>query len=191
MLISLTIALSLWYAWRSSRQIIDPDWAMFNLYAFTGAVYGRDFADCKMPTIHLWYAAIARVVGKDIGRVKFVHHCLIALPGILVGGWAGLAFVVWVNSGWLYGFHGNVGQIPAGLLLLTMTQGNAWVGAVLAFIAIAFEPKMVLSALLVLALRGWWLPMAAGIVASLALALAVRKLRPMWWGPPIVCTWRP
>ena len=62
---------ALWYAWRYSKSTIDPDWAMFNFEGFCNSWYGRDYLDCKTPLIHLWYWAIAKVVGKDVARVKF------------------------------------------------------------------------------------------------------------------------
>lgn len=173
--------LSLYMAWRFCKMTIDPDWALFNMAAFTGAWWGRDFVDCKMPTIHLWYYAIAKLVGTNVVRIRFVHHLLVSAPGVIIGGWAGLAFIVMVNSGWLIAFHGNVGQQPAGAILLALYWNNPWLSTALVFLAIAFEPKLV-TVLLVPILSGWWLPLLAGLAISAGLALAIRILYPVVWG---------
>lgn len=175
------LGLSLWYAWRYSRIEIDPDWSMFNFAAFTGAWYGRDFLDCKTPAIHLWYWAIAKLVGADVRRVKFAHHILISIPGLIVGGWPGLAFIVLVNSGWLQGFHGNVGQLPAGMFLLAYTWGNPWGGAALVAVAMAFEPKLIPAGVVFLLLNQWWLPGFALAAAGGGLAAWLYLRRRQWW----------
>ena len=133
--------LALFYAWRYSRAEIDPDRAMFNLWGFTGAVYGRDFVDCKMPGIHLWYLALSKIVGRNVKRVRFAHHLVISLPGIIVGGWAGLAYIVIVQSGALLAFHGNVGQPAAALVFVAISLDNPVVSPLLALAALGFEPK--------------------------------------------------
>ncbi len=176
------LALALWYAWRYSRAEIDPDWAMFNLQAFTGSRYGRDFLDCKTPLIHWWYYAIARVVGRDVGRVRFAHHLLVSLPGIIVGGWAGLAFVTLVNSGWLWAFHGNVGQVPAGLVFIGLLSGDPWVGGLCVGLAVASEPKLLPSAAVMFIVNGWYLPGAVYAVIAGAVALCIRLLSREYWG---------
>ncbi len=172
----LLLILAAYYALRYSRMSIDPDWALFNMMGFTGARYGRDYLDCKSPMIHYWYWAIARLVGKDIARVRFAHHLLISIPGILVGGWSGAAFIVLVNSGWMFGFHGNVGQQAAGWIFLALVWQNPWISTALVFAAISFEPKLVFT-LLYPILRGWFLPLfsfslLAGVAAVLIYFLA-------------------
>lgn len=178
----LITGLVLWYAWRYSKTSIDPDWAMFNLGGFTGALYGRDFLDCKTPLIHLWYAGLAAIVGKDVGKVRFLHHVLVSLPGIALFSYTGsvalgLGFVVLINSGFLLAFHGNVGQIPAGMIALAIASGNPITGAIALAIAVAFEPKLIVSVLIMVMLYGYWLPFSVivgiGLLAFLALWI--------WW----------
>ena len=112
--ISILVLLTLFYAWRYAGMVIDPDWAMFNLQAFTGSRYGKDFVDCKTPAIHWWYYGIAKVVGADIWKVRFLHHTLIGLGCValyfLTGFWSALTLLILVQSAWLLAFHGNVGQ---------------------------------------------------------------------------------
>src|SRR5512147_2577943 len=124
-----------WYAWRYSRAELDPDMTAFTLQAFTGARYGKDFADCKTPGIHWWFLLITKVVGKSVPRVKFANTFLVSLPSLAIlyytgNFWAGLAFIILVNSGWLIGFHGNVGQVPAGLFAMALIIPNPWISAV-------------------------------------------------------------
>lgn len=147
--IAILLAVSLFHAWRYSRTSIDPDWAYFNLWGFTGSVYGRDFADCKTPLIHLWYLGLSKLVGRSIPVVRFTNHFLIGSVGVLIyfltGNFlAALSFTVLVNSGWLLAFHGNVGQVPAALIALSFASpaplaGILWIAAVL------FEPKLLPS----------------------------------------------
>jgi len=175
------LSLAVYYAWRYSKTSIDPDWSIFNLPAFTGAWYGRDFVDCKSPLIYFWYYGIAKIVGVNIKRIRFAHHILISIPGIIVGGWAGLAFIVLINSGWLFAFHGNVGQQPAGMLLLALSWHDPWLSTALVFLAIAFEPKLIVS-LLIPILSGWWMPLIVGTAISLGIAGAIWKFYPTIWG---------
>jgi len=126
----LLLLVDLFYAWRYAGITIDPDFAMFNFASFTGSWYGRDFVDCKSPAIHIWYWILAKIVGVDIIRIRILHTFLIGLPGvifyILTGNfWCALAFIVIVNSGWLYAFHGNVGQQAAGYILLALQSRTA------------------------------------------------------------------
>ena len=171
----------IWIAWLYSKTEIDPDWALFNLPAFTGAWYGRDFVDCKSPLIYLWYYGIAKITGPDIKAVKFMHHILISFPGIVVGGWAGLAFIVIINSGWLIAFHGNVSQQPAGFILLALWFHDPWISTALLFLAIAFEPKLI-TLLLIPILSSWWLPLGTGVVIAGGTALVIWKKWPQVWG---------
>ena len=149
----LLFAISLYHAWRYSRTSVDPDWAYFNLYAFTGSLYGRDFADCKTPGVHIYYFLLSRLVGVNVRRIKFANHFLVGSVGVLLYALTGnfyhaLAYTVLINSGWLLAFHGNVGQVPAALISLSFASpaplaGLLWVAAVL------FEPKLLPSFLVV------------------------------------------
>lgn len=176
----LLLSLAVYYALRYSKTSVDPDWAMFNLMGFTGARYGKDFLDCKSPMIHYWYWAIVKLVGRSVPRVKFVHHLLVSLPGIIVGGWSGAAFIVLVNSGWLFGFHGNVGQPAAGAIFLALNFQHPWLSTGLIFWALSFEPKLIFTLFYPL-LRGWHFPLF--ILSSLvgAAAIAARFFFPEYW----------
>lgn len=156
----LTILLLLsssFYAWRYSKTSVDPDWAYFNLWGLTGSAYGRDFADCKTPAIHLWYLGLAKIVGKNVARIKFANHFILGSVGavvfILTGNfWMGLAFTVLVNNGWLLSFHGNVGQLAASFAVLGMVTASP----ILWLLAVLVEPKLVFSFAIIVFLSGWW-----------------------------------
>lgn len=157
-------------AWRYAKMPVDPDAALFMLPAITGSWYGKDFADCKTPVVHVWHWLLAQVVGKDVERIRFAHHLLVGGVGsslvlILTGDfWKALAFATLVNSGWLYAFHGNVGQVPAVLIVVALLSGNPWLAAAAFAGAVLFEPKLVLSFLALVVIKGWYIP--AGIYTA-------------------------
>lgn len=157
---SVLLAISLYHAWRYSKTSADPDWAYFNLYAFTGSLYGRDFADCKTPGVHIYYWLLSKVVGVDVKRIKFANHFLVGFVGVILYWMTGnftnaLAYTVLVNSGWLLAFHGNVGQVPAALIVLALVS-PAPLAFVLWVLAVGFEPKLFFSLVVYAALAGWW-----------------------------------
>lgn len=180
------LLISVYTAWRYSKIEIDPDWALFNMANFTGSIYGRDFVDVKTPAIHVWFWLIGKVVGKSVPGVLFVHHLLMGLSSIpyyLMTGnfWAALAFAVLINSGFLLTFHGNVGQIPAVLMLYALTVQEPWTGAALFILAVLFEPKMILSFVAVLVMKEWYLPTAVMASAGVILLLILRYFRKEWF----------
>src|SRR5512146_1550420 len=166
MLINLLLAgllcgLSLFYAWRYSKLSADPDWAFFNLYSFTGALYGRDFADCKTPGVHIWYALLGKLVGASVPRIKFANHLFVSLSGVVLflmthNFWAAFAYIVVVNSGWLIAFHGNVGQVPAALVVIALVSPAA-VAIPLWLAAVFYEPKLILAFGIFAVLNQWWI----------------------------------
>jgi len=185
MTLIILLAISVFYAWRYSKAEIDPDFAAFNMQAFTGAKYGKDFADCKTPGIHWWFYAIAKIVGADAVRVRFTHHILISLPGLLISAytgsiWGGLAFIVIVNSGWLYGFHGNIGQVPAGLLAISMLISNPILAPLFAWLATGFEPKLLLAFIFMAVVNGWWWALFWVGITGLA-GIALRIINKQWF----------
>ena len=188
MTILLLLLVSAYVAWQYSKTEVDPDWALFNMAAFTGSWYGRDFADCKPPAIHLWYWAIAKVVGENIQRVRFAHHFVIGAGGSLLAValtgnfWAGLVFAVLVNSAWLYAFHGNVGQPPALLLLVALGVDNPWIAALAMGAACFFEPKLIASLLALVVIKAWY-PQAAiyGIIALTFWFILPKEWRTWTW----------
>lgn len=153
------LAVPLFHAWRYSKTTIDPDWAYFNMFSFTGALYGRDFADCKTPAIHLWFWFLSKIVGTHVARVRFAHHFFVGAVGLVVYWLSGnfqasLSYAVLVNSGWLLAFHGNVGQIPAAMIMLSVFSPSF--AFVFWLVALFFEPKLLLSFAVVAFLSGWW-----------------------------------
>jgi hypothetical protein len=183
----LTLSLNLYMAWRYSKVEPDPDYAMFNLWAMLGCKYGKDFADCKTPLIHLTYLAIAKVVGRNTVRIKFVYHFLVGLPGIiytLVTGdfWGGLAFVMLINSGNLVAFHGNVSQIPAGLFLLAIVVPNPWIACSLGVIGVLYEPKLIFTFAALAFFKGWYFPSAVWTGIGLMAASFIKTIFPVVWG---------
>jgi hypothetical protein len=179
------LLISIFMAWRYSKIEIDPDWALFNMAAFTGSWYGRDFVDVKTPAIHIYYWLIAKMVGKSVPRVLFTHHFLMGICGIpyyLMTGnfWGALAFCVLINTGWLLTFHGNVGQQPATLILFALIIPNPWIACGLFVAAILFEPKLLLSFIAVVIFKGWYLPTAVMSIMGVVAILLIR-----WWKPQI------
>lgn len=147
--ITALLAINLFYSWRLALTTVDPDWAYFNLWSFTGARYGRDFVDCKTPAIHVWYLLLTKVMGRDVFRVKFANHFILGAVGLAVFAgtgnfWAALLYTVMINSGWLLAFHGNVSQLPAALITLAFLS-DGWIHFVLWTLAVLVEPKLVLS----------------------------------------------
>jgi hypothetical protein len=179
------LVLTLFLAWRFSKAPPDADWAMFNLATFTGSIYGRDFVDCKSPGVHLLYWAIAKLVGENVERVRFTYHVLVGLPGIVYtlatrDIWGGLAFTILINSGWLWAFHGNVDQVPAGLILLAFVT-PAPVSVFLWSVAVFYEPKLVLTFIAMIALRGWWIEAGVAAVMCGAIALYLYLKQRQWF----------
>lgn len=155
------VALSLYYAWRYSIIDIDPDQAMYMFESMGVGWYGKDYIDCKSPAIHIWFWIISKIVGRNIVRIRFTHYFLIGMSSLLVFWLTGsfliaLAFLVMVNSGWLWAFNGNVGQIPAVLVVVGLASGNDIVLSLLLLVAVFFEPKLIVAALIMAVVGLWW-----------------------------------
>ncbi len=162
-------------AWRYSKTSVDPDWSYFNLYAFTGSLYGRDFADCKTPGVHVYYWLLSKLVGIDVKRIRFANHFLVGSVGALLywmtgNFWSALAYTVLINSGWLLAFHGNVGQVPAGLIAIALVT-PAPLALFLWLVAVAYEPKLVFSFAVYAVLSGWWITVLLIPIGLLGFAL--------------------
>ncbi len=167
--LGILIGLAIFYGWRYSKTDLDPDQAMFMFEGFGVGIYGRDYADCKTPVVHAYFWMLAKIAGRDVGRVKFLHHLLVGLGAALVYGvtgnfWGSLALAVMVNSGWLLAFHGNVGQWPAILIALSLTSQSPILAGIAWAAAVAWEPKLIL-AWLVWAVLGGQLIVTALIVS--------------------------
>ena len=181
--------INIFMAWRLSKTEADPDFAMFSLSGFTDSWYGRDFADCKTPMIHLWYHLLCKVFDakqRDVQHVKFLHHYLMGFAGMVyylitrdfIGA---LAFTVLINSGWLWTFTGNVGQIPAALMLLAMAITNPWIACSLFVLAVLFEPKMLFSFVAVAIFKGWYEPAVYWLLFGGTLACGLYIYKRQWF----------
>lgn len=181
------LLISAYHAWRYAQTDIDPDWSLFNMAAFTGSWYGRDFIDCKTPGVHLWYWGLAKLVGADIARVRFLHHLLLGLVSVpiylLTGSfWDALIYAVLINAGWLWTFHGNVGQVPAALVTLALILPHQpWVAAPLVALAVAFEPKLLLPFVALVYLYNWWATSAVLVALALLLVYYLYSQQRQWW----------
>jgi len=176
----LLLTLGVYLAWRYALVTLDPDAGLFMAWGMVGAAYGRDFADCKTPAVHLLYLVLTRLVGRDVVRVKFAYHLLVnagaAAIVFVAGPWAALALLVLVNAGWLWTWHGNVGQVPAVLLAWSLA-GFPW----LAGLAVMYEPKLALSVAALWLLGGRWDLLAGWGTVALIGGLFLRAWRPQWW----------
>lgn len=178
------LLISLFHAWRYSKTSMDPDWAYFNLWGFTGSVYGRDFADCKTPVIHLWYLGLSKMVGRNVARVKFANHFLLGSVGVVIywmtgNYWGALTYTMLINSGWLLAFHGNVGQIAAACMALAFSSEYTVLRFAFWALAVLSEPKLLPSFVVVAFIEKWyWL---AGIVVFSPLLLLVIHERWFRW----------
>lgn len=162
--------ISFYYAWRYSKTSADPDWSMFNLAGFTGSWWGRDFADCKSPGVHLWYYLLSRIAGvqklkdtqKGVERVKFLHHFFIGIGCIVFyivsdQPLAALILLVLAQSGWLLSFHGNVSDIPTVLIAIALVTPTPWLAFWIAAAAVFYEPKLLFTFAALIVIKGWWL----------------------------------
>jgi hypothetical protein len=131
------------------------------------------------------------VVGADVKRVKFAHHFILGLCSVgiyLLSGnfWAGLAFAVLVNSGWLLAFHGNVGQVPAALIALGLASGDKNVQIGLWVFALLYEPKL-LPAFVVIAITGqWYMVVPITALGIMLFYLLPAKVRGWIWESSVV-----
>jgi hypothetical protein len=187
----LLAGLNLWVAWRYSRQPIGQDLGLWMLWGFTGARPYRDHVDCKPPGIHLWGWLLARVTGRRLALAQFLHHA--AIGGFAVAAYrltgkleAGLLFTALAQSAWLSSYLTWLEQISAGFLLLALLLGP-WGAAGCLALAVLFNLKLAPSAVVLLTLRGWWLPLAVLVLGGLAVLAVWRLLWPrsfadVWYG---------
>jgi len=160
---------------------------MFNLWGFTGARFGEGFFDCKMPGIHLFYLLITKIVGKSVPRVRFMSTVVVSIPGIILyymtgSFWIGLAFITMINSGWLLSFHGNVGQIPAGLMAISMVSHDPWLSIPLWLGSLFVESKAIVLMIPLFLFNGWYLQLGIAFGIAGLVAILIRLLYPKVWG---------
>jgi len=164
LLLGIVFVFSIYQAYRYARIDIELDFATWALWGITGAVYGKDFLDCKTPAVHLWYLLLSKIK-QDHQVMRFIHYSFLSVLGLiyylLSKDATGTAiFIVLVHSGFLYAFNGNVGDIPAGLILISFTITNPWIFVTLMVLIVFYEPKLVLSVLAMMLYRitDIWLP---------------------------------
>ena len=178
------LTLNIYIAWRYSKMPVESDFGIFAMWGMTGAVYGRDFVDCKSPGVHIWLMLLAKIK-RDIKVVRLSHFILTGLPSIVyyafTRDYAGaLAFLILIHSGWLYAFHGNVGDIPAGLIFLALVTGNPWLFMALLIVATLYEPKLIVATglMTLIKVQTVWLPsLVYGSVLAVSAAILYYKYR--------------
>lgn len=181
------LTLNIYIAWRYSKMPVESDFGIFAMWGMTGAVYGRDFVDCKSPGVHIWLMLLAKIK-RDIKVVRLSHFILTGLPSIVyyafTKDYAGaLAFLILIHSGWLYAFHGNVGDIPAGLIFLALVTGNPWLFMALLIVATLYEPKLIVATglMTLIKVQTVWLPTVVyGAVIGAGAYLLWRYRRSAW-----------
>ena len=177
-MILILILLNAFVSWRYAIIDIEPDFAMYLLWGQTGAKYGKDFIDCKMPLVHLLLKGISVITKKNVAWTRAIFFFLTGLPSIiayLITGNMGiaLAFLVMIHSGWLLSFHGNVGDITAGLIFLALLIPNPWIFVILLVLATLYEPKMIIATapMILIRITSVWLPLVV-VVAVCLIAIA-------------------
>jgi len=178
------LTLNSYIAWRYSKMPVESDFGIFAMWGMTGAAYGRDFVDCKSPGVHLWLLLLSKVK-RDIKVVRFLHFMATGMPSVIyyafTRDYAGaLAFLILIHSGWLYAFHGNVGDIPAGLIFLALITGNPWLFVALLVVATFYEPKLVVATglMILIKIQTVWLPsLVYGALIAIAIGLLYYKFR--------------
>lgn len=196
----LLLSINYFIAWQNSKTEADPDWAMFNLAAFTGSWYGRDFSDCKTPIIHLWYFALAKCFGTSVRQVKWANHFILGCVGIFIAYftgnfYAGLAFSFLVNSPILWAFHGNVSQLVAAFMALAIcTSFNPWISCTFAILAVLTEPKILPAFIVMVVYYVWIWPALAwlgiGIICAGLLYLFKRHIFNWIIEGSVIIPWR-
>lgn len=168
-------------AWLYALIPIDPDQGLFMVWGFTGAPYGKGFVDCKTPGIHLWYLMLTKIVGRNVKRVKFLHHFIIGATGSTIiylvtdNFYMAMAWAILINSGWLFSFHGNVGALAALMILPAVLEVDPWIACSAMVLALFLEPKILPAALLLGVAQQWWIPGVAWVIILALFYMATRK----------------
>lgn len=185
LLLLLLLGINVFFAWRYAPLDIDPDFALFNMAGQVGSWYGKDFVDCKSPLVHIWFWLLSKLSNSLYG-VRFIHYYLTGLPGIvyywITGDFIGaFAFVVLVHSGHLYAFHGNVGDIPAGLILIALAVESPWIAVGLFLLAVLYEPKLFVAFAPWVYLNGLLTYSGAYMAIGIVAAAAIWYYKHRWW----------
>lgn len=184
----LLVALNAYISSVYARIDVEPDFATFAMWGVTGARYGKDFVDCKTPLVHSWLALLGKLFKGRIDLMRVTHYLITGAPSAiyyaLTGDFAGaLAFLVMVHSGWLLAFHGNVGDLPAGMLFLAITVPNPWLKMALLVLATLYEPKLIVATgiMTMIGFSVLWMPAVVYSGAVLiALALVWKYKHDVW-----------
>ena len=76
------LTLNIYIAWRYSKMPVESDFGIFAMWGMTGAVYGKDFVDCKSPGVHTWLMLLSKVK-RDIKVVRLLHFFVTGLPSVI------------------------------------------------------------------------------------------------------------
>ena len=172
--IAVLLLLNIFLSVRYAKLDVDPDFAAFTMWGITGAKYGKDFVDCKTPLVHLWFLLLSRIKCQ-IEALRGIHVFVTGLPALIyfafTKDFAGaLAFLVLVHSGWLLSFHGNIGDLPAGMIFIALFTPNPWLKVALLILATLYEPKLIVATGAVVVIGAYWLP---GLVLSGVVGVAL------------------
>ncbi len=183
-------AVNLWIAWRYSRLPLGQDEGLWMLWGWTGAVPYRDHVDCKPPGIHCWLWLLGRITGRNIGLTRFLHYVAVGCAAVAVtlaadSLAAGLLFTILALSSFLDAHHAWVEQLGAVFLVAALLSSDP-IAPLFLLLAIAFDLKLVPSALVITLLNQWWTGAGFAIVILtgtliLCRVLAPRTLSAVWY----------
>ncbi len=184
----LLVALNAYISSVYARIDVEPDFATFAMWGVTGARYGKDFVDCKTPLVHSWLALLGKLCKQRIVYMRLIHFLVTGAPATiyyaLTKDFAGaLAFLVMVHSGWLLAFHGNVGDLPAGMIFLALIVPGPWIKMGLLVLATLYDPKLIAATglMTLFSITKLWLPAVvySGVVL-IALAFVWKYKHSLW-----------
>jgi len=178
------LSISLYFGWRYSKEPADMDFAYLHFEGFIGSWYGRDYVDVKSPVPHLVNWCFVKLGRNSIPATKFIEHTAYALPGLVYYLSTGqffpaLVFTYMINSGWLWAFHGNVSQFPAGMIMLSFAFPQY--GWVFWGLAVAYEPKLVIAYIPFAVISGWWWQSALWAVIAVAIVCGLYFFKNQWF----------
>jgi len=196
LLILILLSIDLFYAWRYYKLDIDPDYAMFVLGGTVGSKYGKDFLDCKSPGVHLFLSLLGKITGGKVDKIRLLHYLITGAPSIIyfliTNDFAGaLAFMVLVHSGWLFTFHGNVGDLPAGFIFLALVITNPWLIVILLALATLYEPKLIVMTgfMILVNITKLWIPLLFVIGIGIIEAVYIWYNHRDTWNNLIMSNW--
>jgi hypothetical protein len=180
----LIAALNIYIAWRYSGQLIGPDEGIWLLTGITGAKYGCDYVDCKPPGIHFYMWLLAKLTGRRVPIMKFLHHAIIGAIAVcvyyLTGSLSsGLMATALLQSAWFLAYQSWVDALGSAFLLLGVLL-PPYPALVCFAIATLFNIKMAVPALVWGITQHWFVEMAIVILGGLFVLNAIYIYRPAW-----------